>query len=165
MKEQATPPLDQTRRTFCAHTCLSAAAVALGALSSACGGSGSSSTSPGGSGSTGTGLGTANATVSGRTVTVALDGSPLTGPGTAALVRTGVGSYLVARTGADTFTALTATCTHESQTVNNWTGSQYVCTAHGAMFNTSGTVARGPANRALTAYPTTFANNTVTFTV
>jgi cytochrome b6-f complex iron-sulfur subunit len=162
--DETTQPNDPTRRTFCTHGCLSAAAVALGALSSACGGS-SSPTSPGGSGSTGSPLATANATVSGRTITVPVDGSPLATVGGAALLRTSLGNFLIARTGQDAFSALTAVCTHENNVVANFTGSQFACTFHGSLYNTSGTVARGPATRALTSYPTTFASNVVSFTV
>lgn len=160
------PLLDPSRRTFCTHGCLSAAAVALASLSAACGGGGgSSATSPGGSGSTGSALGSATANVNGRVISVPVDGSPLTTVGGAALVRTALGNFLVARTGQDAFTALTATCTHESNLITNFTGSQFACTFHGSLFNTSGSVARGPATRALTAYPATFASNVVSFQV
>ncbi len=163
MKTPAASLLDPTRRAFCAHSCLSAAALAIAALANgACGGS---STSPGGSGSTGSPLASANATVSGRTISVPIDGSPLTTVGSAAAVRTSLGTFLVARTGQDTFTALTSTCTHEGVPITDWTGSQYGCTAHGALFNTAGTVARGPATRALTSYPVSVANGVVTFSV
>lgn len=167
MNDQTTHPIDATRRTFCTHGCLSAAAVALGSLASACGGGGSSSspTSPGGSGSTGSPLASANATVSGRTITVPVDGSPLATVGGAALLRTSLGNFLVARTGQDAFSALTAICTHENNVIANFTGSQFACTFHGSLYNTSGTVARGPATRALTSYPTSFASNVVSFTV
>ena len=80
-------------------------------------------------------------------------------------MRTSLGNFLVARTGQDAFSALTATCTHESNVITNFTGSEFACTFHGSMFTVSGTVARGPATRALTSYPTTFANNVVSFTV
>ena len=165
MSEIAVTLADPSRRTFCSQGCLSAAAVALTSLSAACGGGGTSSTSPGGSGTTGSALGSATANVNGRTITVPVDGSPLATVGGAALVRTSAGNFLVARTGQDAFTALTATCTHESNQITNFTGSQFACTFHGSLFNTSGTVARGPATRALTSYPTSFANNVVSFTV
>jgi Rieske Fe-S protein len=103
--------------------------------------------------------------VSGRVVSVPIEGSPLAAVGGAALVRTSVGNYLVARTSQESFTALTAVCTHEQNQITNFTGSQFACTFHGSLFNTSGTVARGPATRPLTSYPTTFAGNTVSFTV
>jgi cytochrome b6-f complex iron-sulfur subunit len=157
---------DPSRRAFCTYGCLSAAAATLATLTAGCGGGGggTSSTSPGGSGSTGSALATASATVNGRTITVPLDG-PLAAVGGAALVRTTVGNFLVARTGQDTAAALTATCTHESNTITNFTGSQFACTFHGSLFTTSGSVARGPATRPLTSFPTTVASNTVTFTV
>lgn len=160
------PVPDQTsRRAFCTHSCLAAAAVALAALANdACGGGGSA-TSPGGSGSTGSALTTATATVAGRTISVVVDGSPLATVGSAAIVRTSAGTYLVARTGQEAFSALSSSCTHEGQSVSNWTGSQFGCPAHGALFTTSGSVARGPATRPLTSYPAVFANGVVTFSV
>ncbi len=165
MIDQPTTPLDSSRRTFCTHGCLSAAALALASLSGACGGGGNSSTSPGGSGTTGNPLASATASVDARTVSVAVAGSPLATVGGAALLRTSLGNFLVARTGQDAFSALTATCTHESNVITNFTGSEFACTFHGSMFTVSGTVARGPATRALTSYPTTFTNNVVSFTV
>ncbi|BCS31011.2 hypothetical protein TBR22_A02100 [Luteitalea sp. TBR-22] len=102
--------------------------------------------------------------MNGRTVSVPLEGALAT-VGGAALVRTAIGNYLVARTGQDTATALTATCTHESNLITNFTGSQFACTFHGSLFTTSGSVARGPATRPLTSFPTTVAGNAVTFTV
>jgi Rieske Fe-S protein len=134
-------------------------------LSTACGGSGSSSTSPGGSGSTGTPLASAPSSLDGRTISVAITGSPLATVGGAALVRTSIGNYLVARTGQEAFSALTATCTHENNLIANFTGSEFACTFHGSLFTPTGSVARGPATRPLTSYPTTFANNVVSFTV
>lgn len=161
------PLLDSSRRAFCTHSCLSAAAVALAGLSAACGGGsgGTSATSPGGSAATGTALASASATVNGRVVSVVVDGSPLTAVGGAALVRTGLGNFLLARTGQDTVAALGAACTHEGNVVTNFTGTQFVCTVHGSQFNTSGTVARGPATRALPTFATTLAGGVVSFTV
>ena len=76
-----------------------------------------------------------------------IDGSPLATVGGAAVVRTSLGNYLLARTGQDTFTALTAVCTHEMNQITNFTGSQFACTFHGSLYTTSGSVARGPATR------------------
>ena len=156
-------PLTPTRRAFCAQSCLSAAAAAL--TLAGCGGGSSSPTSPGGSGTPGSALATANASVAGRTISVPLDGSPLTAVGSAAIVRTALGNFLVARTAPETFTALTAVCTHEGNPVANFTGSQFVCPTHGSQFNLSGTVAQGPATRPLTTYPTTLAGGVVSFSV
>jgi cytochrome b6-f complex iron-sulfur subunit len=166
MTDTAVPLPDPSRRAFCTYGCLSTAAVALSALAAGCGGEGgTSATSPGGSGSTGSALPAANATISGRTVAVVVDGSPLATVGSAALLRTSLGNFLVVRTGQDAFTALTATCTHEGNLITNFTGSQFACPVHGSMFNTTGTVARGPATRALATYPTMFANGVVSFPV
>lgn len=165
MTDPLMPVVDHARRSFCTHGCLSAAAIALGTLTNACGGSGSSPTSPGGSGDTGSPLASANATISGRTISVPVDGSPLSTVGGAAILRTPLGNFLIARTGQDTFSALTAVCTHELNTVANFTGSQFACTFHGSLYSTSGAVARGPATRPLTSYPTSFAGNVVSFNV
>ena len=165
MSETVQPLLDPSRRSVCTQGCLSAAAGAVAALSSGCGGGGNDAPGPGGSGSTGSPLGSATGNVSGRVVSVPVDGSPLATVGGAAVVRTPLGNYLLARTGQDSFTALTAVCTHESNQITNFTGSQFACTFHGSLFTTAGAVARGPATRPLTSYPTTFAGNTVTFTV
>ena len=166
LSEPVQPLLDPSRRSFCTQGCLSAAAVALASLSSGCGGGGSDATSPGGGSSdTGSPLGSATGNVSGRVISVPVDGSPLATVGGAAVVRTALGNFLVARTGQDTFTALTAVCTHEMNQITNFTGGQFACTFHGSLYTTAGAVARGPATRPLTSYPTTFAGNTVTFTV
>ncbi len=71
------------------------------------------------------------------------------------------GSYLIARTGQNTFTALTAACTHDGCAVSGFAGGVYVCPCHGAEFNTSGGVTQGPAVSALRQFRTTFANNVV----
>jgi cytochrome b6-f complex iron-sulfur subunit len=84
--------------------------------------------------------------------------------GTAALVNSSIGSFLVARTGDAAFTVLTAMCTHEACTVSGFESSQYVCPCHGSKFTTSGAVVQGPANRALSSFASTFANGTLTFT-
>lgn len=52
------------------------------------------------------------------------------------------------RTSATSFIALGMACTHEGTRVNI-TGQTFDCPNHGAQFNSSGAVTRGPANRAL----------------
>lgn len=64
---------------------------------------------------------------------------------------------IIARTGNDTFVALSKVCTHAGQTVvYDHPNSRFVCNAHNSIFETSGTVVSGPANRALTKFKTEF---------
>ncbi len=145
------------RREFCqALTILSAAS-----LVDACSGSSTS-----GSGSDAPQLSTVSGTVSGSIVTVTIDAaSPLNAVGGAALVNTSRGAILVARTSQAAFTALNATCTHEGCTVSGFQSGTYVCPCHGSEFSTSGAVVQGPATRALSSYPTSFASPTLTITI
>jgi nitrite reductase/ring-hydroxylating ferredoxin subunit len=148
-----------SRREFCAHACRAASVLALGSVA-ACGGS---PTSPSSSAPP---LATAAATVAGRVVSVTIDSaSVLAAVGSAATVQTPLGTFLVAHTAQNTFTALTATCTHEGCTISGFAGSQFVCPCHGSQFTASGGVANGPATRSLQAYPTQFANSVLIFTV
>ena len=75
------------------------------------------------------------------------------------------GLILVAHTAADTFTAVTATCTHESCTITGFTGQAFVCPCHGSRFSTSGVVQNGPATRSLRSFATRFASNVLTISV
>ena len=160
---------EQTRRQFCAQACqiASVAAVAgsVGTLLQACGG--------GGGGVTGgslppdvPALSTLSATAASGGVTLNIDaGSPLAAVGSAALVQSPSGLILVAHTAADTFTAVTATCTHESCTITGFTGQDFVCPCHGSRFSTSGVVQNGPATRSLRSFTTRFASNVLTISV
>ena len=153
-------PDSPTRREFCTQACQAASLLAVGAVAAACGGS---PTSPSGSAPQ---LGSAAATTAGRVVSVNIDSAPVLGAvGSAAIVPTSLGTFLVARTAQDSFTALTATCTHEVCTITGFESSRFVCPCHGSQFTTSGTVAQGPAARALQHYATQFANGVLTFTV
>jgi cytochrome b6-f complex iron-sulfur subunit len=148
----------QTRREFCAHACQAASIVALGSLAG-CGGG--SPTSP----SSAAQLGSASATVAGRVVSVNVDAATaLATVGSAAMVQTSLGTFLVARTAQDSFTALTATCTHQACTVTGFSDGVFVCPCHGSEYTTAGSVVRGPATRALQQFPTQFANGVLTFT-
>jgi len=160
----------QTRREFCAQACqmASAAAVAgsMGALLQGCGGGGGGSITGGSLPPDVPALATLSATAASGGVTLGIDaGSPLAAVGTAALVQSPSGLILVAHTGADTFTAVTATCTHESCTITGFTGQAFVCPCHGSRFSTSGAVQNGPATRALRSFPTRFASNVLTVTI
>jgi cytochrome b6-f complex iron-sulfur subunit len=145
-------PAPTNRRHFCG----SLAALALGAALPACGG-GSSPTGPSGSSN----LPVLTGTPSGNAITVAVDS---VAAGSAAIVTGGNAAILIARTGADTFTAFSATCTHEACTITNWSAPNFLCPCHGSMFGTAGQVVRGPATRALTQFATSLAGNTLTIT-
>ena len=141
----------QTRRRFCAQACQAVALAALGGSLPACGGGITGPSAPT--------LPNVNGEVVGRTVTLAIGStSPLAAVGSAALLNSAAGNFLVARVAQDTFTALTATCTHFGCTISGFEGSVYVCPCHGSRFNTSGAVQRGPAERNLATFPTRFAD-------
>jgi len=146
-----------TRREFCWHSCQAVSLAAAAAALTGCGGS-----SPTSSSSTLPALRTITGTVSGSTVTVTIDAnSPLASTGTAALVNSSSGNFLVSRAG-DQFTALTAVCTHEGCVVSNYQSGTYECPCHGSQYNTNGSVTRGPATRSLAQFQTSFANNMLT---
>lgn len=146
------------RREFCVHTCQALSLVAISGVLDACSGS---STSP--SGGSVPALPTLNASSTGGGVAVTVDASsPLAAAGSAALVQSPAGSFLVSRGSGSDFTALTAICTHEQCTVTGFQNSRYVCPCHGSQYSTSGAVLQGPAARALQQFQTTFANNVLT---
>jgi Rieske Fe-S protein len=82
-----------------------------------------------------------------------------------ALAQAVSGSFLVAHTSQDAFSALTAVCTHEGCTVANASGTTYVCPCHGSQDTTSGSVVNGPATRPLTSYATQFSGTTLTLSI
>jgi cytochrome b6-f complex iron-sulfur subunit len=148
---------DSSRRAFCVQACQAASCLAFAALAEACGGGGGIGPSniPQ--------LPTINGTASGSTVQVQIDSSsPLAAVGGAGLVRSSSGLFLVARTGDQTFTALTSTCTHQTCTITGFDGTDYVCPCHGSRFTTSGRVVNGPAPAPLRTFNTAFANNVLT---
>jgi cytochrome b6-f complex iron-sulfur subunit len=145
------------RRDFCLRTCQAASLLAIGSLIDGCGGGPSS---PG----SGAPLNTINTSLLNGTVTLTIDASsPLAAVGGAALVQASGRSFLVAHTAQDTFTAMTAVCTHEGCTVTEFDGSLFICPCHGSEFSTSGAVVQGPAPSALTRFGTQFANSVLTF--
>jgi nitrite reductase/ring-hydroxylating ferredoxin subunit len=164
--EQVSEP---SRRQFCAHACQAASLVAVSSLLPACGGGGDSNPAgpSGGGGGTTQALPVINGTVAGRTVSVSVSGS-LANPASAALVQVnGVtpNVFLVFRDSTTSFTVLTAVCTHEGCTVDSFNGQLYTCPCHGSKYTTGGAVANGPANRALSVFPSTLTGTTLTFNV
>ena len=159
--EQTSGP---SRRRFCAHACQAASLVAVGALFPACGGGddGGSPTSP--TDPTSQALTVIAGSTAGRTVSVPVSTGPLASANGAALVTSPVGSFLVYRSSQTSFNVLTAVCTHEGCTVDGFNGQLFVCPCHGSRYTTSGSVANGPANRALTTFPSTLTGDTLTFT-
>jgi cytochrome b6-f complex iron-sulfur subunit len=158
------PVLEPSRRQFCAHACQAASLVAFGTLLPACGGGDDDGnpTSPSGP-ATNQALPIVNGSVTGRTVSVPVSGA-LASPNSVALVTASLGSFLVFRNSLTSFTVLTAVCTHEGCTVDQFNGQLYVCPCHNSKYTTSGQVANGPANRALTTFPSTLSGDTLTFT-
>ena len=161
---------ETTRREFCGSACRVLSVAALGgsvaSLVQACSGGGSSSPT-GTSGSFGgAALPSVNGTaVSGGVTVPVFAGSPLATVGGAVLVRSTSGTFLVARTGQDTFTALTAICTHENCTITDVSNQTYVCPCHGSRFSQAGQVQNGPATRALRSFATRFASDVLTITL
>jgi cytochrome b6-f complex iron-sulfur subunit len=107
-------------------------------------------------------LPTVSGTVSNGAVTVNVATGPLATSGAMALVDSPAGQFLVTRTGASTFVAVTAECTHQACVVSLSSGTSFVCPCHGSEFDTSGHVLQGPAAFPLQQFPTQFVNNVLT---
>jgi cytochrome b6-f complex iron-sulfur subunit len=150
-----------SRRRFCAGACEVVSCAALATLASACGDG--SPTSPSGTATTLPVL--AGQFSGGSRVQVSTDGSALADTGGAALVQSTAGVFLIARTGATTFSAVDAVCTHEGCTITGIAGDIYVCPCHGSRYNRGGQVLAGPARASLRQYATSFANGVVTITL
>jgi nitrite reductase/ring-hydroxylating ferredoxin subunit len=128
----------------------------------ACGG-GSSPTSPS---TSVTPLPRLTAPVVSNTISLTVDAaSPLANVGSAALVDTSSGSFLVAHTAVDTFVALTAVCTHEGCTITGYDNQTYTCPCHGSQYNTNGGVVRGPAPQSLRQFPAAASGTTLTVSI
>ena len=150
---------DSTRREFCARACGAVSLAALGSLWPACGGS---PTSP----SSAPALPTISASIASGAITLTIDSSsPLSAVGSAALIQASGANFLVGHTAQDSFTALTAVCTHEACTVSGFQNQTYVCPCHGSQYNLSGAVVQGPAPLPLRQFATRFAGTALTITV
>ena len=146
-----------TRREFCTHACQTVSLLTMAAFVQACGSptSADSVDAP------------ALPTVSGSPiaggVTVAAGASsPLASVGSAALVQSSAGNFLVSRSSTTTFVALTAVCTHQGCTVSEFESPNYVCPCHGSRYNLNGGVVQGPATSSLRQFTTDFTNGVVT---
>lgn len=74
-----------------------------------------------------------------------------------ALVKNGV---IVAYTNAGSYIAVSSVCTHQGGTLGfNAGNNNFVCPSHGSVFNTNGSVAQGPANKALKQFSTTLSGS------
>ena len=147
------------RRGFCINACQIASLVAIGSLLEDCG----SPTSPSGDSGSLPSLSKVNGTSANGVVTVSVGAdSPLATTGGAALVQSNGGSFLVVRVTQDTFNAMTAICTHEACTIDEFGSSMFQCPCHGSQYSTTGSVVRGPAAQSLRRFNTTFAANVLT---
>jgi cytochrome b6-f complex iron-sulfur subunit len=148
----------QDRREFCKRLASAAACTGGLALLPGCSGGGN-----GAGGIPGSPLSTVTGTPANGAVTVTIAASsPLASTGGMALVTSPAGIFLVTRTSATAFLAVTAQCTHEACVVSNATGTSYVCPCHGSEFDSSGRVIVGPASAPLRQFQTQFANNVLT---
>jgi cytochrome b6-f complex iron-sulfur subunit len=106
------------------------------------------------------------APVSGRLTVALADVAPLADVGGAAILRAPSldPAVLVVRTGAATFGATGARCTHQGCPVG-FDGSEIVCPCHLSRFGLDGTVLHPPARAGLPSYPVSFDAMAGTFTV
>jgi Rieske Fe-S protein len=145
-----------SRRRFCAGACQAATGATIATLFPACGGSPTSPSDPASM------LGVLSGRFTGSGVQVAVAGSALDNVGGAVLVESTAGVFLLARMNTNTFSAIDATCSHESCTVTGADGAAYVCPCHGSRYSRSGQVLAGPAKSSLRQYASTFADGVVT---
>jgi Rieske Fe-S protein len=105
--------------------------------------------------------------VSGGRVQLSLTSYPeLTKPNGAIKIMPAAASepvYVLAVGGGE-FRAVSPICTHRGCTVDVQ-GERLVCPCHGSTYDRSGTVLRGPAERALTRYPVTRDGDSLVITV
>ena len=104
----------------------------------------------------------AGAVVNGAVVLTIETTSPLSAAGGLALVQSALGNFLVSRTGQSSFSAVTATCTHQACTITGFDNQTFVCPCHGSRYNTSGVVLTGPAAVSLRQFATQFVTNVLT---
>ncbi len=71
-------------------------------------------------------------------------------------------NVVVARTGTDTYVAVTLICSHEQRREITYKSGEFYCTAHGARFDNSGRGLNTDGKKGLTVYPTTLSGTTLT---
>ncbi len=78
-----------------------------------------------------------------------------------------IGSVLVANTSGGKFVTIQRLCTHQAQDLVAYSlnANNFVCSAHGSVFNVDGTVKTGPANSAMKLYSSTLSADGNTLTV
>jgi Rieske Fe-S protein len=82
------------------------------------------------------------------------------------VVTSSAGKLAVVRTSQTAVTALSAICTHQGCTVGySSTSMLLVCPCHGAQFNLTGAVTKGPAALPLKSYKATLSGNIITIVV
>jgi nitrite reductase/ring-hydroxylating ferredoxin subunit len=147
------------RRIFCKRLASAAACASGAVLLQSCSGNAMGSIP-------GSALPTVGGTLTAAGVTVLIAaGSPLASTGGMALVTSNAGDFLVTRTGATTFVALTAQCTHQACVVSDATSTTYVCPCHGSEFDpTTGRVVVGPAVAPLRQFTSQLSGNVLTIT-
>ena len=92
--------------------------------------------------------------------------SLLAAEGSRVITLSGTERILIIRGTGDTFTVLSAVCTHAGCTVRyDRNSDQVACPCHGSRYSLSGAVALGPATRSLDAYTSTFDAGTQTLTI
>ena len=71
-------------------------------------------------------------------------------------------NIVVANVGNGSYAAVTRTCSHEGQKQVIFNNGEFLCTAHGARFSTTGQGLNGNGSRGLTTYPVSVAGNILT---
>jgi len=155
-------PLITSRREFIRCSCSAGILLALGANVVGCADPAGVEPDPMTGGGGGGGGGTPGITINASTVTL-----DLASPSVERLRASGgflfvPAASVIAINSAGTIRAYTSICTHQGFAVNQFTGDRMVCSGHGAQFNPDGTVALGPAPRALPEYDVTRSGDILT---
>lgn len=84
--------------------------------------------------------------IEGETVVKLSADSPLNKVGGSVLADTPSGKVIIARTGENSYAAVSAVCTHKGKTLGyDASAKVFACPAHGSRFNSDGSNAGGPA--------------------